>query len=432
MLADMADLLALSARAIDDGVVDGTGPAARVTLELSEIASGLAMVESFSNVVAVDSGDGLVLFDTSMPQFAGAVLGALRGWSTAPVRTIVYTHGHVDHVGGARAIVDEAVERGDPRPEVVAHEAVPQRFRRYDLTNGYNAHINSRQFARAGVFDEHPARPRFPRTWVEPSLSYRDSVALRVGELHLELRHDRGETDDHSWAWIPSYRAVCVGDFVIWAFPNAGNPQKVQRYPLEWARALRRMQALEPELLLPAHGLPIGGQARVHRVLDETASALESLVSQTLELMNEGATLDTIIHTVTLPDDLLSRPYLRPVYDEPQFVVRNIWRLYGGWWDGDPSRLKPAPDADVARELVGLAGGVAAMVGRALELAEGGDARLASHLVELAVRAAPDDGEAHAARAEIYRRRRSEELSLMAKSIFDAATRESEGKVQGR
>jgi len=69
----MADLLELSRRMIDEdpGPMEATGervdlgPANRVTLELSEVADGVAVVEAFSHVVAFDSGDGLVLFDTS-------------------------------------------------------------------------------------------------------------------------------------------------------------------------------------------------------------------------------------------------------------------------------------------------------------------------------------------------------------------------------
>jgi alkyl sulfatase BDS1-like metallo-beta-lactamase superfamily hydrolase len=113
---------------------------------------------------------------------------------------------------------------------------------------------------------------------------------------------------------------------LAWVFPNAGNRQKVQRYPAEWARALREMQALGAELLLPAHGLPIGGATRVSKVLGDIATVLESLVGVTLQLMNEGASLEDCIHTVKPPAELISRPYLRPVYDEPEFVVRNIWR----------------------------------------------------------------------------------------------------------
>jgi alkyl sulfatase BDS1-like metallo-beta-lactamase superfamily hydrolase len=426
----MADLLALSARIID-GASDE--PGSRITLELAEIASGIALVESFSNVVAIDGAEGLVLFDASLQSLGRAIVSGLRGWSNAPVHTLVYTHGHVDHVGGAHAIVADAAERGDPRPDIVAHEAVPARFRRYDLTNGYNAVINQRQFARSGLVQgvEADRPPTFPRHWVQPSTTYGDRMQLNVGDLAIELRHGLGETDDHTWAWIPEHKAVCVGDFVIWAFPNAGNPQKVQRYPLEWAQVLREMQSLEPELLLPAHGLPVGGRDRVHRLLGDTATALESLVSQTLNLMNEGATLDTIVHTVKVPDGLLDRPYLRPTYDDPEFVVRNIWRRYGGWYDGNPANLKPASSAAVAVEVAKLAGGASTLAAHALGLAADGDRdlRVAAHLVEMAFQAAPDTPEVNEARTAIYRRRRDAETSLMAKAIFGAAADASDANV---
>ena len=182
----------------------------------------------------------------------------------------------------------------------------------------------------------------------------------------MELHHARGETDDHTWTWVPSARVLCCGDLFIWASPNAGNPQKVQRYPLEWASALREMVALEPEVLLPGHGFPVLGADRVRQALTDTAELLESLVEQTLALMNAGARLDEVLHTVAAPPHLLERPYLRPVYDEPEFVVRNVWRLYGGWWDGNPASLQPAPDAALAAELAALAGGAGVLADRAL------------------------------------------------------------------
>jgi alkyl sulfatase BDS1-like metallo-beta-lactamase superfamily hydrolase len=222
-----------------------------------------------------------------------------------------------------------------------------------------------------------------------------------------------------------------AGDFVIWNFPNAGNPQKVQRYPMEWAAALRQMIAVQPELLVPAHGLPISGRDRIARVLDDIAAALEQLVGDVLRLMNEGATLDTILHTVKVPADTLAKPYLRPLYDEPEFVVRNVWRQFGGWWDGAPSRLKPAPDAQLASVLADLAGGAAKLVCRAHAAAADGDLRVACHLADLAAWAAPDDASIHAVRAEIYARRRNAETSLMSKGIFAAAARESQAIVDG-
>jgi alkyl sulfatase BDS1-like metallo-beta-lactamase superfamily hydrolase len=425
----MADLLDLSARIID-GRSDA--PGSRITLELSDVGDHFAVVESFSNVVALDAGEGLVLFDASLQPLGRVATRAIRGWSDAPIHSLVYTHGHVDHVGGAHAVLADAADRGDPDPAIVAHEAVPERFARYDLTNGYNAVINQRQFAASGLvqgMDAH-AEPTFPRNWVQPTITYRDRLQVKVGDIEIELRHGLGETDDHTWAWIPAERALCVGDYVIWAFPNAGNPQKVQRYPLEWARALREMQALEPELLLPAHGLPVGGAERVGRLLDDMATALESLVDQTIGLMNQGATLDTIVHTVKVPDGLLDRPYLRPTYDDPEFVVRNIWRRYGGWYDGNPAHLKPASDRDVAVHVAELAGGAGAVASHALQLADSGtgDLRVAAQLVEMAFQADPDDGAVNEARAAIYGWRRAAESSLMAKAIFGAAADDSAGR----
>ena len=417
------ELVARAARILDEGVVEE--PMTPVTAGLHEIAEGVRFVDGFSNVVAFDGGDGLVLFDTSIGFLTPMVLDALRGWSADRISTLVYTHGHVDHVTGAGAILAEAEDRGDPRPAIVGHEAVPERFDRYELTRGHNDAINRRQFGGAAGGGAR-GLGTFPTGVVRPGVTYTDHLTLRSGDLTFELHHGLGETDDHTWAWVPERRAAVVGDFILWVFPNAGNPQKVQRHPREWAQALRAIAALRPEILLPAHGLPVVGESRVARILDDNAAALESLVTQTLALMNEGARLDVIVREVRLPADLASRPWLRPIYDEPEFVVRNIWRRYGGWWDGNPARLKPPADEAVAAETARLAGGADVLAERALVLAGDGDLRLAAHLVELAALAAPDDLAVHAARADIYRARRDDELSLMAKGVFGQAAAESE------
>jgi alkyl sulfatase BDS1-like metallo-beta-lactamase superfamily hydrolase len=256
-------------------------------------------------------------------------------------------------------------------------------------------------------------------------------MQLAVGGAPIELRHARGETDDHLWAWLPGRRVLCSGDFFLWFFPNAGNPQKVQRYPVEWAAALREMAAMGAELLLPAHGLPIAGRERIRRCLDDAAAALEHLVRETFLRMNAGLPLDAILHEVRVPEELLAKPYLRPLYDEPEFVVRNLWRLYGGWWDGNAATLKPPRESELAAEISQLAGGPGRLAARALELAAAGGLRLACSLVELAARAEPASREVHAARAEIYGLRRKQELSLMAKGIYAAAARESQQALGG-
>ncbi len=403
--------------------------------DLAEIADGVAFVPSFANVSAFKTEDGLVFVDTGSAFVATSIHEEIRRWSPDRLDTAIYSHGHIDHVFGVPVFESEAKDRGWRAPVVVAHEALPPRFDRYVLTAGYNGVINARQFQVPGL--------AWPTNYRYPDRTYSDRLDLQVGGIDFELHHAKGETDDHTWTWVPEHRVLCCGDLFIWASPNCGNPQKVQRFPSEWAAALREMAELHPEVLLPGHGFPVIGGDRVRIALTETAELLESLVDQTLALMNQGARLNEILHAVEAPKHLMERPYLAPVYDEPEFVVRNIWRLYGGWYDGDPSTLKPAPQGALAAELATLAGCAGALADRALALAEmakateahhapsaadrvfSTDLRLAGHLAELALLADPSDAGTRRIHTEVFSLMASVATSTMAKGIYRWAASES-------
>jgi len=391
------------------------------TGRLQELDEGVAFLPAFANVSAFATDDGLVLVDTGSEFTAGHVHTQVRHWSPARLHTAIYSHGHVDHVFGVPAFDEEARAEGWPRPRVIAHEAVPHRFDRYILTAGYNGVINQRQFQVPGL--------RWPTDYRYPDETYVERHTLELGGVRFELHHAKGETDDHTWTWVPSRKVLCCGDLFIWASPNCGNPQKVQRYVREWAIALRDMAGLGAEMLLPGHGVPIIGAERIVEALTDTADLLDSLHTQTVAMMNDGARLNDIVHTVRAPAHLLEKPYLQPVYDDPEFIVHTIWRLYGGWYDGNPSTLKPAREADLAAELAALAGGARTLATRARELAANDDGlRLAGHLAELAALAAPDDPGVHAARAEVFERRVEVETSTMAKGVFAWAASESRSR----
>jgi alkyl sulfatase BDS1-like metallo-beta-lactamase superfamily hydrolase len=385
--------------------------------EVAAPTSDTVFVAAFSNVNAIATDDGLVVVDTSSPMNTEQAHDALRGWDRRPAHTIVYTHGHIDHVFGVERYEADARDAGKPAPRVVAHEAVPARFDRYIATAGYNQVINRRQFQLPDF--------EWPLDYRYPDQTYRDTYAIDVGGIRFELHHARGETDDHTWVWQPERRTLFCGDLFCWVSPNCGNPQKVQRYPKDWAVALRRMAALDPEILLPGHGLPIVGAGRIRQSLGDAATLLESLHDQTVAMMNSGARLDEIVHAVEYPQDLLEKPYLRPVYDEPEFVVRNTWRLYGGWYDGNPANLKPAPEPDLAREIAALAGGADRLADRARAAAQRGELRLAGHLAEWAALAAPDDAHVQATRADVNEARVGAEASTMSKGVFSWAAAES-------
>jgi glyoxylase-like metal-dependent hydrolase (beta-lactamase superfamily II) len=379
----------------------------------AEVAPDVFMYPAFVNTYALRTPDGLLLVDPGFTHTSDMIHGGVRAWSAAPLRVAVYTHGHADHAFGLRAWL-----AAGERPGIVAQERCVERFHRYRLMHGLNAHINQRQFSLP--------QPVFPQHFEWPTLLVHDRMAQRLGDVEVHYHAARGETDDHLWVWVPSRGCVFTGDLIIWQAPNCGNPQKVQRYPEDWADALETMAALDAEYLLPGHGLAVQGRDAVRLVLTETARYLRHIVDEVRTRMNAGQTADEIFHAVEPDPELARRPFLRATYDHPKFIVRNLLRLWGGWWDGNAANLLPASWAVQAAEVARLAGGVAALVARGRTLLDGGDAVLASHVAEWATRAAPDDRPAQELKRDVYASRLREAEALMARGIFRAAMHDAQ------
>ena len=395
--------------------------------EAEEIAEGLLYIKSAASINTLDTGDGLVMLDTGTQQDAENVFQSVRNWRPdAPLVSAVFSHHHIDHIFGVGRFDVEASERGWARPIVFGQRKIGEHFDRYKRTQGYNTAINSRQFMRPGM--EAQSWLHWPDEFRYPDVSFEQRLSFQRGDCSFELTHTRGETEDAVWTWVPERQLLCPGDLFIWAVPNAGNPQKVQRWCAEWAAGLREMAALGAETMLPGHGFPIFGADRISEALNDTADLLDAIESGTLALMNEGATLDRVLHEIELPAHLLDKPWLRSAYDHPEFIVRNVWRFYGGWYDGEPDRLLPAPRAAEAAEWVTLAGGLQPVLDRARAHLDHGNLQLACHLIEHAAAVAPSP-EVHQLRAEIYDARAAEQDSSMARGIFAfAAASSRQGK----
>ncbi|MBI2390032.1 MAG: MBL fold metallo-hydrolase [Deltaproteobacteria bacterium] len=382
-----------------------------------EVADRTWFGSMFSGVTAFDTDDGVVLVDSGLEKVAPMLAGMIRSRTQAPVHTAVFTQGHVDHAFGLWAFVQD-----QPAPRVVAHRNMPPRFARYARTSAHNEALNARQFGGTVEARAHDAQYQtFRAPKLPPNVLYDERVDLTVGGLTFEVHHCKGETDDHSWIFCPERSVLCPGDLFIWGVPNAGNPQKVQRYPWTWAEGLRAMAGKDPESMCPGHGGPVVRDGKlVKRMLLETASFLEAIVERTLDALNDGSPPHVdIVHRVRLP--VSDSPWLQPVYDEAEFIIRNVVRYYGGWWSGRPSELKPPPRDALAREVAGLAGGAAALLQRAEAHARGGELRLACSLGDFALEAASEDEAVRARVARLYRQRADHEDSLMAINIFSSA-----------
>ena len=374
----------------------------------SEVRPDVLMHVAFVNTYAVALGDELLLVDPGLQRIAPAVHEAVRAWSDKPLAAALYTHGHFDHAFGLGPWLDSG-----ETPDIIAQERCVDRFNRYQLTEGFNARINQRQFSLP--------KPTFPTNFDWPTTLLRDNPVKEIGGSEVRFHAAMGETDDAVYAWLPKQRYLFTGDLVVWSSPNCGNPQKVQRYPVEWAQALDEMASLGAEWLFPGHGIVVRGEDAIRDMLTDTSAWLRSIIDQVLERMNAGQTPEQIFHEVDPDPELSKRAYLRVIYDHPKFIVRNLLRLWGGWWNGNAADLLPSPWEEQGSKIALLAGGIDALVARGRTLLENGNPQMACHVAEWATQGHPEDVPAQELKRDAYRERLTAARETMTQGIYRTA-----------
>lgn len=388
--------------------------------QLEVLEPGLAMFHGFANVAFAYGRGDMLAADTSSRAMGALAVAAIRKVTDEPITVIVYTHGHGDHAFGTQAFITDALNRGYQRPKIWAHEDLRGRFKRYARTAGWQGHINRLQFgapaqAVAGIFKED--------SYHYPDLTFRGMQLLELAGEAVELHHALGETDDATWIWLPLRRAALVGDLIVSSMPNTGNPNKVQRYTLEWAEALEKVAARKPKYVLPGHGRAYRGEAECEELLLETARALRLIHDEVVKRLNAGAwPIDIVEAGIELPRELADKPFLAPIYGCTAFVVRDVIRRYAGWWSGEPSQMFPALRKDRADDILALCGRDA-IIARTRKLRAEGQLDRALALAELVVNANRDDAEALALNAEILEARAASERSFIARNFFAGAAR---------
>jgi len=353
---------------------------ARERVQIEELAPRTWLIRlPIVNAVLFETDAGLVLVDTGMAPAGPAILDAMRQVSDAPLHTIIYTHGHVDHAYGTWALTEAGVD--GQLPEIISHDDLPKRFERYMRLRG--------SISRYMTQPEHQL-PATPDDVVYPTRTFADRLELEIGGETFVLQHHEGETDDQLYVWVPGRRALASADYYQGFLPNAGNGKRVQRNVEQWAVALREMAALEPAVLLPAHGAGMTDGAAIIGALEIHAEALQYIVDRTIEGLNSGLRKDQVVAQLEWPARFAEHPLLNIQYVTPQDIAKMVIKRHTGWWDDVPSHWSPAPREREAALIVDMAGGIDAVVSRALELTDS-DVQLASHLIDWAWSAEPGD-----------------------------------------
>jgi len=345
------------------------------------------VIPGFGNTGLFETSEGLVLFDVPIKQNARKTFNEIRDKTDKPVKYLIYSHGHFDHAFGFGPFLKEIREKGWEMPEIIGHENCIRRFNKYKMLEQYHNWINSQQFASVAPKDKAVATVS-PEYVLDPTILMIGNdakLSFKLGGIEFNLYHNKGETDDSIWLWVPEKETICTGDLLLSSFPNVGNPYKVQRYPLDWALALDKMIEKEAKFLIPGHGKFIEGRENVKDALSITSEAMHFVHEEVVKRLNEGKWFEQIYHEMMeiFPEKFKKYAVLSPIYGCYRFAIHATYRLYHGWYNtGNPTDLFPARTNDIATELLKI-NDARSYLNHAISLFEKDNFQLTLHIIDI-------------------------------------------------
>jgi alkyl sulfatase BDS1-like metallo-beta-lactamase superfamily hydrolase len=394
--------------------------------EVIKVTDGVwvAVGYALANSILIEGTDGVIIVDTTESKAAAkAIKAEFDKLSTKPLKAIIYTHNHYDHINGSEVFA------GDAKPEVIAHQDLEKFVVQSNAEVG--AAMRPRNVAQFGALLQDDARPNSgigPKlvldaggalSYVKPTKTFADTLDVTIAGLALHIFHAPGETDDQINVWIPSKKVLCIGDNYYLAFPNLyairGTPYRDVR---KWRDSVALAAEQNAEFLVPSHTRPLSGAAHIKEVLTDYRNAIDSVYTQTIAGMNRGLTPDDLVQTVKLPDGLAAKPYLQQFYGTVPWAVRSIFVGMLGWFDGNATHLFPLSPQDRAAKIADLAGGKDALVQKLRDASKTQDYQWTAELADHVLALEPANAEVKSIKAQALIAIGRQQISANARNYF--------------
>lgn len=393
-----------------------------------------------ANMTLVKSDTGWIIFDTLLTDetAAAAFELATEQLGEFPIKAVVYSHSHIDHFGGVHGIIDETeVTAGEVQviaPSGFMEEAISENVyagnamsRRAALQ--YGRLIPSSPF---GQVDSAIGKGLAAGTTglIAPSLVIEDDYETHVIDgVTMVFQNTPGtEAPAEMNTWFPEQKVFWVAENITATIHNIYTLRgALVRDALAWSRGINEAlyrYGREAEVLVSSHNWPRWGNDRIQQVMRAQRDAYANLNNQVLNLANQGVTINEIHNEYKVPESLQQQWSVRQYHGSEFHNSRAVLNRYLGYWDGNPATLAPLSPTDSAPLYVEMMGGAAAILGKAQELHDGGDYRMAMEILNKLVYAEPQNASAKDLLAAVFEQLGYQYESASMRNVFLAAAQE--------
>jgi glyoxylase-like metal-dependent hydrolase (beta-lactamase superfamily II) len=227
--------------------------------EITKLAEDVYLFRHRSHqAIFIITPKGVVLTDPISPEAANWLKAKITTLTDQPVRYVIYSHHHNDHITGGRVFAGTAL---------------------------FVSHAAARPKILQAADSDTPV----------PDLTFTDRMAIDLGGRHVELIYTgRNHSDNSLVVLLPQNRLLFAVDFI--PVETVAYRALPDSYPDDWIESLKQIERLEFETLVPGHG-KIGKKEDV-RLFREYLEALRTAVNEQIQ---NGATLEKAKNNVRLP-----------------------------------------------------------------------------------------------------------------------------------
>lgn len=350
-----------------------------------------------ANSIMIEGDDGIIIVDTlSTYEKAKEVITEFRKITDKPVKAIIYTHGHMDHVHGTGAFLEEGEDI-----EIYAHDSHLDFYINENSILGPIASMRSAHVAGAFLPQEGPDRANnglFPVavpgtiSYVAPTQTFSDELEVEISGVKLKMVFVAGESSDQIFIWLSDNQVLLIGDNTYAEIPNIYTLRgAVYRDPMNYVNALDKMIPLEAEYMVGSHLKPVIGKEIIRDILVSTRDATQYLHDQTIRGMNQGYTADELSRMIQLPEHLDNHPWLTKARNDVSAHVKQIYYGNLGWFEGNSAFLNAVSLEERSHKIVDGFGGVDATISSMKKAIDNGEYEWAAELGTYVLNVEPDN-----------------------------------------